>query len=262
MPKLTCSIQGCERKVHARTYCKTHYTRWSKNGDPGPATIQAKRIDATCSITGCNRKHGSQGMCYMHYQRSNRGLPMTPDPLSPTYGLSPAEKLEALTITQGRCCIWTGKSGTDGYGTIDGNGNRVLAHRLAYTINHGPIPDGMQIDHICGNRRCVKPDHLRLATPQQNAEYRALPRLGSSGFRGVHKTLNGKWKASVNHQGNRIYTETFASKYEAAIAAAKKRLEVYDFKHANDIRLAGMKPKNLKSETLGKHQDIELTGLD
>lgn len=50
------------------------------------------------------------------------------------------------------------------------NGKSVLryAHRVAYERLVGPIPDGMQLDHLCRNRLCVNPDHLEPVTAQEN----------------------------------------------------------------------------------------------
>ena len=44
----------------------------------------------------------------------------------------------------------------------------MLAHRLAYEMHVGPIPEGMDIDHTCGRRECIEPSHLRPLTPLEN----------------------------------------------------------------------------------------------
>lgn len=68
------------------------------------------------------------------------------------------------------CWLWTGSSRHQKYpyGCIWANGKAQWAHRVAWELERGPIPDGMQIDHICKNPQCVRPDHLRLVTPRQN----------------------------------------------------------------------------------------------
>lgn len=45
----------------------------------------------------------------------------------------------------------------------------TTAHRAAWTAVYGPIPDGLTVDHLCKNRRCVNVEHLRLLTNFENA---------------------------------------------------------------------------------------------
>lgn len=71
------------------------------------------------------------------------------------------------------CWPWTLSIGSHGYGQIGWNEGakhrKTTAHRVAFTAVHGPIPDGLTVDHICHNRRCVNPAHLRLLTRPENA---------------------------------------------------------------------------------------------
>jgi hypothetical protein len=67
------------------------------------------------------------------------------------------------------CWLWTGTVGKNGYGQIrDENRRHIYAHRWAYERERGPIPAGLQIDHLCRNKRCVNPAHLEAVTRVEN----------------------------------------------------------------------------------------------
>jgi hypothetical protein len=64
----TCSIDGCPRPRRKRGWCGTHYQRWRKTGDPGPAALICQP-GRGCSIEGCDRPHAGRGFCELHYRR-------------------------------------------------------------------------------------------------------------------------------------------------------------------------------------------------
>ena len=67
------------------------------------------------------------------------------------------------------CWYWTGTQ-LRGYGKYKRNGivGTTLAHRIAYELTVGPIPEGLTIDHLCRNTLCVRPDHLEPVTMLEN----------------------------------------------------------------------------------------------
>ena len=60
----------------------------------------------------------------------------------------------------GACWLWTAAQNNLGYGYVTINKVQVGAHRMAYFLARGSIPEGMQLDHLCRVRNCVNPDHL------------------------------------------------------------------------------------------------------
>lgn len=69
----------------------------------------------------------------------------------------------------GACWQWTASIiHTTGYGAFGVEGRKRGAHRVSYELVIGPIPDGLTIDHLCNNRRCVNPSHLEPVTQGEN----------------------------------------------------------------------------------------------
>jgi hypothetical protein len=68
------------------------------------------------------------------------------------------------------CWEWVGAHDHSGYAQVSAKGGRttVKVHRLMYELLVGPIPEGMQIDHLCRNRGCVRPDHLEPVSHAEN----------------------------------------------------------------------------------------------
>ena len=78
----------------------------------------------------------------------------------------------------GRCWLWEAAKDRQGYGFFWYNGRQVGAHRWAYEQEYGPIPDGLQIDHLCRMPSCVRPTHMEPVTLAENLR------------RGLHRNQN------------------------------------------------------------------------
>lgn len=75
-----------------------------------------------------------------------------------------AEQFWATVDKSGDCWIWQGPRNPEGYGRRA----HVYAHRLAYELSKGEIPEKFVIDHLCCNPPCVNPDHLEAVTHGEN----------------------------------------------------------------------------------------------
>jgi hypothetical protein len=131
-------------------------------------------VRAVCAVPGCEIDavpHQRGGLCRAHDSRMRRTGSVRADrPVIPL-GTAEVDRLLAWVEkdSSSGCWNWTGKL-HNGYGVSGGK----FAHCRSWRLLRGPIPDGLQIDHLCRNRRCVNPDHLEPVTPRENM-VRALP---------------------------------------------------------------------------------------
>ena len=86
------------------------------------------------------------------------------------------------------CWEWTACKGRRDYGLFYNGKKLVVAHRFAWEITNGPIPDGLFVCHQCDNTKCVRPDHLWLGTHEQNMTDRNDKGRSASGERHVSRT--------------------------------------------------------------------------
>jgi hypothetical protein len=66
------------------------------------------------------------------------------------------------------CWNWVWSRTRSGYGMVGSGGKVKRAHRVVYELLVGPIPDGLQIDHLCRNKSCVNPAHMEPVTHRVN----------------------------------------------------------------------------------------------
>lgn len=169
MADITCSVPDCDRRVYCKGWCEPHYRQWRTHGVVGGPIRQ--RINGTPEQRFWPRvdKHGP--------------LPSHRPDLGP-------------------CWLWTTTaSTTNGYPQFRHGRRMVLAYRFAYETIVGPIPDGLQLDHLCHNqsgceggpdclhRKCVNPGHLEPVTNDENAARRAGMHYAPMCRAGLHKMI-------------------------------------------------------------------------
>jgi hypothetical protein len=78
--------------------------------------------------------------------------------------------LRKIEKQENGCWIWQGNT-NNGYGCIEVAGHRRAVHRVAYELWIEPIPEGLQIQHLCNDRLCINPVHLVVGTASENARH-------------------------------------------------------------------------------------------
>lgn len=137
----------------------------------------------------------------------------------------------------GECWLWTGartRSKHQRYASFTFDGRTMGAHRFAYELLVGPIPDGMRLDHraTCP-KHCVNPAHLRPVTYKQDAENQAgAYRNSSTGERGVFKR-GERYRVAVRHNGILHWFGTYDTLEEAREVARQKRIELFTHNDAD-----------------------------
>jgi len=125
--------------------------------------------EKVCIVDGCQSKSACRQMCYKHYGRWQRHG--DPEKLVNPWG-TPEERLWRHVDRRGPDDCWEWQAATRyGYGMVQNvkeRGKSVMAHRFAYELLVGPIPDGLHLMHKCDNPPCCNPAHLTPGTPKEN----------------------------------------------------------------------------------------------
>ena len=146
-----------------------HYQQWRKINVPIEQRGWDKRRRTACTVCGKTEPKLRRGMCNVHYMRWwTHGDPAT---LKRRHGWTPAEILidrVDRSSTPDQCWPWTGPTLRDGYGQFNVGGTSYRAHRVAWELTNGPIPDGLEVLHACDNPPCCNPAHLSVGTHAEN----------------------------------------------------------------------------------------------
>ena len=125
--------------------------------------------ESPCLIPDCGRRVLARGWCKVHYDRWWRHGDVDVTPQTPL-----ATRLWAKIDRRGglmACWPWPGAHSREGYGRVSlgrPSTTTCAPHRVAYELLVGPIPTGLQLDHLCRRPACCNPSHLRPVTSREN----------------------------------------------------------------------------------------------
>lgn len=116
-------------------------------------------------------------------------------------GVSDAERFwEKVYKAEDTHWYWLGAADYGGYGIFTIGGKNIRTHQWSYISKHGGIPQGLEIDHLCRVRACVRPDHLEAVTHEENV--RRTPRAMATRCVNGHE-FDGK-NTRISGRGHRV----------------------------------------------------------
>lgn len=130
---------------------------------------ERKRVKRLCSIDCCGRVHFAKTYCVMHYSAVRNGYKIRNTP-TPYRNMSATEKVLEYAMPNDSCWEWFGPIDKRGYGKVHFRNKHMKAHRLSYEAYIGNIKEGLSLDHLCENKKCVNPFHLEPVTTKENLQ--------------------------------------------------------------------------------------------
>lgn len=126
-----------------------------------------------CCVAGCSNVSTAKKLCSNHYYRKK------------TYGsvdggvdyqLKAEQRfLNSFQQDNNGCHVWVKNKDRNGYGKLSSRRKTIQAHRFAWEFyKKEKIPDGLVVMHICNNKSCVNPQHLKLGTLKENSFHAVL----------------------------------------------------------------------------------------
>jgi hypothetical protein len=192
--------------------------------------MQPKTITALCESCGVSFQYDrwkSKGRFCSHACYANSIQPRN----------SIADRLWSKVDKSGECWTWTGFRDPNGYGRImirEPQGNRPsLAHRVAWELVNGPIPEGMNLCHHCDNPPCVRPDHLFLGTDADNMADASRKGRTTFGERGPAAKLTEQDAKDIRarYAAGGISQQTLAKEYGLAQATVSELIRRLTWTH-------------------------------
>jgi hypothetical protein len=140
------------------------------------------------------------------------------------------------------CWGWRGNAERNGYGRMQVDGSKLVAHRIAYQLIVGPIDEGNLVLHSCDNRLCCNPNHLRQGTHQDNMEDMVERRRSSMGAKNGRTKLDDADALYILTNPDRMSGKALAAKFGVASSTISYIRNRRSWKYL--VGRAGLEPAN------------------
>lgn len=158
------------------------------------------------------------------------------------------EKFDRLVMRRDGCWGWTAAK-VKGYGALTHLRQSLRAHRVAFELFVGPIPEGMCVLHKCDNPECSNPEHLFLGTHADNVADKIAKRRQARADRHGSKTKPERYVFGEQHNRAKLTNEA---------VALVRTLGRKGWKHNTIAQIVGCSRSNVGQIINGKHRVLEL----
>lgn len=216
-----CSVNDCGKPVDGKGFCKKHYLRFHRYGDPLAGAPERVRNSGPCKVDGCDKPSKKKGFCTLHYERwrlyGDALAGSTPPGAAWDYYQN-----TVLAYAGNECLIWPFSTSSNGYGQVSDGTRTCTVSRMACEAENGPPPTpDHDAAHSCGRggHGCVTRRHLVWKTRSENEADKVLHGTHNRGERNPMHKLTASEVQQIRALAGRMSQRAIAARFQIDQAA-------------------------------------------